>query len=80
MKTMHKLVEGSTFNIIENAAHLSNLEQPEKFNSLIAEFIGNHWYTVVLAYQTAIFTPKYKTCLFGRADDLYIFHRLEGDA
>ncbi len=41
MKTMHELVEGSTFNIIENAAHLSNLEQPEKFNSLIAEFIGN---------------------------------------
>lgn len=42
METMHKLVEGSTFNVIENAAHLSNLEQPEEFNSLIAEFIGNH--------------------------------------
>ena len=32
MKSMHELVEGSTFHIIENAGHLSNLEQPKEFN------------------------------------------------
>ena len=42
MKTMHDLVPGSKFKIIPNAAHLSNLEQPKEFNSLITGFIDTN--------------------------------------
>lgn len=34
-------IENARLEIIENAAHLSNLDQPEIFNRLVAEFIEN---------------------------------------
>ena len=34
-------IEDAEFRIIENAAHLSNLEQPQAFNSYLEEFLDN---------------------------------------
>lgn len=36
---MHKEVRGSRLEIIEGASHLSNLEQPEKFNRAVKDFL-----------------------------------------
>jgi len=36
---MHKKIKGSVLKIIENAGHVSNLEQPEAFNLLLKEFL-----------------------------------------
>lgn len=36
---MHKLISGSQLEIIEEAGHLPTLEQPEKTNALIKEFL-----------------------------------------
>ena len=38
-ETMHKKIPDSKFNIIQNAGHLSNLEQPDQFNKILFEFI-----------------------------------------
>lgn len=36
---IHRVVEGSKLAIIEDAAHLSNVEQPAAFNRVVREFI-----------------------------------------
>lgn len=36
---MHKNIENSELQIIENAGHMSNLEQPEQFNKYLGNFI-----------------------------------------
>lgn len=36
---MHKNIENSIMHIIENAGHMSNLEQPEQFNKFLSNFI-----------------------------------------
>jgi 3-oxoadipate enol-lactonase len=36
---MHAGIEGSQLNIIENAGHVSNIEQPEKFNRVLSDFL-----------------------------------------
>lgn len=36
---MHEKIAGSRLEIIEKAAHVSNLEQPEKFNDGLSEFL-----------------------------------------
>ncbi|MDP2162124.1 MAG: alpha/beta hydrolase [Flavobacterium sp.] len=36
---MHQNIENSILKIIENAGHLSNLEQPEAFNAALLEFL-----------------------------------------
>lgn len=36
---MHKNIKGSVLKTIENAGHVSNLEQPEAFNILLKEFL-----------------------------------------
>jgi len=36
---MHQHIRGSVFSIIENAAHLSNMENPQKFNSMTRKFV-----------------------------------------
>ncbi len=36
---MHQKIKGSTLRIIENAGHVSNLEQPEAFNNHLREFL-----------------------------------------
>ncbi len=41
-KEMHKRIAGSELIIIPSAAHLSNLEQPEKFNTALADFLERH--------------------------------------
>ena len=38
-KEMHKRIPNSELVIIPSAAHLSNLEQPERFNQAIADFL-----------------------------------------
>ena len=40
MAEMHGKVPGSQFVVIENAAHLPNLEQPEAFNAALKSFFG----------------------------------------
>jgi pimeloyl-ACP methyl ester carboxylesterase len=36
---MHRNIENATLKIIDNAGHLSNLEQPEAFNAELLEFL-----------------------------------------
>ena len=38
-KQIHEAAPGSTLNIIEGAAHLSNVEQPKAFNNAIRKFL-----------------------------------------
>ena len=38
---IHKLIEGSQYVIIEDAAHLSNIEQPEAVNQVVRKFIDS---------------------------------------
>lgn len=38
---MHKNIENSELHIIENAGHMSNLEQPEQFNKYLGNFIAS---------------------------------------
>ncbi|MGH6953688.1 MAG: alpha/beta fold hydrolase [Alphaproteobacteria bacterium] len=40
MKAMHARLPGSRYAVIEDAAHLSNLERPERFNRVILDFLG----------------------------------------
>lgn len=40
---MHKSITGSTLHIIEEAGHLSNLENPEMFNGQILEFLKTNF-------------------------------------
>jgi len=40
-KLMAELIPGSRLAIIPHAAHLSNLEQPEAFNQIVAAFVSN---------------------------------------
>ena len=39
---MHSQLPNSNLKIILNSGHLSNIEQPEEFNSIMAKFIGTH--------------------------------------
>jgi 3-oxoadipate enol-lactonase len=36
---LHRMIDGSRLAILEDAAHLSNIEQPEAFNRLLRTFI-----------------------------------------
>ena len=38
---LHRLIDHSKMVIIEQAAHLSNIEQPEIFNRTVREFIDS---------------------------------------
>jgi 3-oxoadipate enol-lactonase len=40
---MHQSITGSTFHIIEEAGHLSNLENPEMFNEQILKFLKTNF-------------------------------------
>jgi 3-oxoadipate enol-lactonase len=37
---MHKMIPNSEIHVIPNAAHLSNLENPEEFNKHLLDFLG----------------------------------------
>jgi len=37
---MHQYIEGSVLQVIENAGHLSNLEQPHEFNKHLGDFLS----------------------------------------
>jgi len=36
---LHRVIEGSRLEILEDAAHLSNIEQPQAFNAALRGFI-----------------------------------------
>jgi 3-oxoadipate enol-lactonase len=38
---LHRLIDGSKMVILEEAAHLSNIEQPEAFNKTVRQFIDS---------------------------------------
>lgn len=38
---IHERVAGSQLTIFENSAHLTNIERPEAFTSLVADFVGS---------------------------------------
>lgn len=48
-KEMASLIRGSELHIIENAGHVSNLEQPEKINALLKNFIQKSVYEASLS-------------------------------
>jgi pimeloyl-ACP methyl ester carboxylesterase len=39
---MHERIANSRLEIIEDAAHMTNMEQPEEFNRVMIEFLANH--------------------------------------
>lgn len=39
MREMHEATPGSTFTVIPDAAHLCNLEQPERFNGIVGGWL-----------------------------------------
>jgi pimeloyl-ACP methyl ester carboxylesterase len=39
---MHAILDGSQFEILENAGHLANFDQAEKFNHLVLEFLESN--------------------------------------
>jgi 3-oxoadipate enol-lactonase len=41
-ETIHKRISGSTLHVLDNAAHLSNIEQNEIFNRILTEFLQSH--------------------------------------
>jgi 3-oxoadipate enol-lactonase len=41
---MHERIRGSRLEIIEHAGHLSNVERPAAFNTLVSEFLGGLLY------------------------------------
>ena len=41
-REIHNRIEGSELVIIPSAAHLSNLEQPEKFNVALLDFLDRN--------------------------------------
>jgi len=38
---LHRLIDHSKMAILEDAAHLSNIEQPEAFNKAVRQFIDS---------------------------------------
>jgi pimeloyl-ACP methyl ester carboxylesterase len=42
MRAMHEQLAGSEFVSIVGAGHLSNLEQPDTFNTVLRGFLENH--------------------------------------
>lgn len=38
---LHRMIDGSTLHVIDDAAHLSNIEQPEAFNRALRTFIDS---------------------------------------
>ena len=38
---MHEDIEGSNLKIIDNAGHVSNLEQPEESNKYVCNFLNS---------------------------------------
>lgn len=38
---LHRLIDNSKMVILENAAHLSNIEQPTEFNQTVRQFIDS---------------------------------------
>ncbi len=41
---MHEKIKGSVLKIIDHAAHLSNVENPDEFNNQLKKFIANVYY------------------------------------
>jgi pimeloyl-ACP methyl ester carboxylesterase len=39
-QVLHREIGGSTLHVIDDAAHLSNIEKPEQFTRLLLEFTG----------------------------------------
>ena len=39
---LHRMIPGSRLEIIANAGHLTNIEQPEAFNRLVQDFVQGH--------------------------------------
>lgn len=39
---MHQMIEGSIMHVIDNAGHVSNLEQPDEFNQQLLRFLTAH--------------------------------------
>ena len=40
-KEISAKIEGSIFEVIPNAGHLSNIENPNKFNEVVLSFLSN---------------------------------------
>lgn len=47
---MNKNIKGSVLKVIENAGHVSNLEEPAEFNKYLSEFLTNLHHTEVVGF------------------------------
>lgn len=41
-EVLHREIEGSTLHVIDDAAHLANIEKPQQFTRLLVDFISAH--------------------------------------
>ena len=41
-EVLHRGIAGSTLHVIDDAAHLANIEKPAEFTALLLDFIGRH--------------------------------------
>jgi 3-oxoadipate enol-lactonase len=41
-EVLHREIEGSTLHVIDDAAHLANIEKPQEFTGLLVDFISAH--------------------------------------
>ena len=39
-EVLHREIEGSTLHVIDDAAHLANIEKPQQFTQLLVDFIS----------------------------------------
>jgi 3-oxoadipate enol-lactonase len=44
-RAMHAALPGSRLEVIHDAGHLSNLERPAAFNTVVREFVGSLLYS-----------------------------------
>lgn len=42
MRALHEAIPASEYAVLDPAGHISNLEQPERFNTAIADFLDRH--------------------------------------
>jgi pimeloyl-ACP methyl ester carboxylesterase len=43
-EAMHRAIAGSRMEVLRQAGHLSNVERPASFNTVVSEFLGSLLY------------------------------------
>jgi pimeloyl-ACP methyl ester carboxylesterase len=57
---MHRHIKNAIFRIVENAGHVSNLEQPNEFNTYLLEFLTSFGFAHYIEPNSEPLNPKVK--------------------